>query len=152
MTEPAGTPALVRVVRAAALALGTGALLAACSFGSVGRSGDAETEERGIELAADLQADFEQLPGATAASVSYQDNITTQAALRANVQVTPDTDVTATLDAEEQAIWSSEIDPLRSLYINVTAQVQPLIAEDRDYDLDDRSQVDALVERWGERP
>jgi hypothetical protein len=138
-------------VRVAALVLGIGTLLTACS-GSVGRTGDAETEEQSMQVAADLQEEFAQLPGAVGAFVSYQDNITLQAALRANVTVSTGTDFAATLDAIEQSVWLSDVDPLRSVKITVVDQAEPPAGETREYDLDDRAQVKLLTERWGERP
>jgi hypothetical protein len=140
-----------RLLRVAA-ALGAVALVTACSSGSVGRAGDADTEEAGIQSAADLQEEFSRLPGAVSASVTYQDNATRQAALMANVRVVPGTDLTATIDVVEQRVWSSDIAPLDTLSITVADQSTPPVADGRDYDLTERTQVDALTERWGERP
>jgi hypothetical protein len=140
------------LLQIAGLALGLSAVLGACTVGSVGRAGDADTENRSQELAAQLQEQFGRLPGAADASVSYQDNITKRAALRANVRVEAGTDITATLDAVEEAVWLSEVDPLRDLHINVADQAEPPVVEIRDYDLADRAQGKSLTERWGERP
>ncbi|SCX54232.1 hypothetical protein SAMN03159343_3039 [Klenkia marina] len=59
------------------------ALLSGCA--SSRSAGDDDTGAVAVEEAADLPEQFEQLPGVTSASVEFQDDITVQAQLQADV-------------------------------------------------------------------
>lgn len=135
--------------------LALAALTSGCSVPAIediGRAGNSETREHSQRVAAELEEELERLPGAVRAYVSYEDSIDLQAFAWATVTVAAGTDITATLDAVEQAIWLSDMDPLVDFNITVVDDQTPPAGGNREYHLDDLNQVEALNERWGERP
>ncbi len=140
-----------RTVRVAALLVTALLALAVAACARTGAQAGTDPKARDA-ITRQIRADLSQLSDVTSADVRYQDTLTAPGTVSVTVMVRPGGDVDAVVDRALRLVWTSRLNPLHAIRIDVTDpgdQARSVTKIVRPGQAADRAEMDG---RYGPRP
>ncbi|GAB1693499.1 hypothetical protein [Krasilnikovia sp. M28-CT-15] len=134
------------------LSLALAAVLTVAATTGCNNKKSAETDSKMQEIAAGIQAELATRPGVTKVEVDYQDTFDAPAASVVSITAKHGTDLQPLVDESIKLVWTSKLNPLTSIRVDVTDPQDSSRSIDKLLTFAEAGEKAELERKYGPRP